>query len=309
MGLTMRRLAAVSAAIVVMSAALAAAVAAAGKPRAWIDQPLPGAILALGPTPVTVHAADDGGIASVRISVDGQPASELPAAGGDLVTVQWSWAAASLGTHLLTVVAVNAAGTPSDPVSVAVTFVARDDLPPTPPPTPSTEPLPTPTLVATPGPTPPPGATPSPTPTPTRTPSPTPSPTPTPTPTPSPTPSPTPTPCPVPAPVNDAPPDGETYYDSVAPEYSWTWSGNQACITNMVLVLDLDQQVNDYDPDWHLEFVLSPSARSYQPDVVLVPDPSEWNGCGFYFWHVEARLADESSEWSAPSQIRVCPPP
>ena len=68
--------------------------------KAWIDQPLPGAVLVFGPTPVTVHAASDSGIAKVRLPRRRQPDRRAPATGGDLVMVVWTWTPATPGQHL-----------------------------------------------------------------------------------------------------------------------------------------------------------------------------------------------------------------
>ncbi|NJD29066.1 MAG: hypothetical protein FIA92_12320, partial [Chloroflexi bacterium] len=130
-----RRASASSLAAALVAWSLAAAlVAGATKPVAWIDQPLPGSVLPLGPTSVTIHAASDVGIAKVRLLGDGIPVGELPAPPGDLVTLDWTWVPPAPGIHLLTVVADGTDGSPSDPVSVAVTFLEGDGPAPTAPP-------------------------------------------------------------------------------------------------------------------------------------------------------------------------------
>lgn len=162
----------VAATLIAASLASIARGVAPATPRVWIDQPLPGAIVASGQTPVTVHAASDAGIATVRLFVDDLLAVDIPAPPGDLVTVEWSWSAPSPGTHLLTTLAMSGDGFVSDPVSVAVTFVGGEEVP-TPTPTPTPTPRPTPTPTPRPTPTPTPRPTPTPTPTPTATPTPT----------------------------------------------------------------------------------------------------------------------------------------
>jgi hypothetical protein len=148
MGLRQRRgLAAALAALVTTLLTSSTSALAAGAPSVWIDQPLPGATLPFSATAVVIHAADPGGIASVRLLVDGVAVGSVSAPPGDLVTVSWTWAPAGPGLHLLTAVAEGAGGTPSDPQSVAVTFAAPAESTPTPGPSPTatacTPPLPT----------------------------------------------------------------------------------------------------------------------------------------------------------------------
>ena len=144
--------------LVASSTLWVATVLAAAKVKVWIDQPLPGAVLALAPAPVTVHAAADAGVFSVRFLVDGLPADQLASPAGDLVTVEWTWVPPGIGQHLLTVIALASDGSSSDPVSVGVTFVDAEDVARTPPPSESIAPTAT-----TPGATAPPGATTTPT--------------------------------------------------------------------------------------------------------------------------------------------------
>ena len=118
-----RRSSVAAAALLTALVASTAIVLAVTGTKAWIDQPLPGSVAAFGPTPVTVHAASDVGVATIRFLVDGVPAEEVAAPTGDLVAVAWTWQPPSLGLHLLTVVARATDGSSSDPVSVAVTFM------------------------------------------------------------------------------------------------------------------------------------------------------------------------------------------
>lgn len=221
MELTTRRVA--SLLVVAAFVASATLVAAAGKPKVWIDQPLPGDVLPLAPAAVTIHAASDVGTASVGFLVDGLPVAELAAPTGDLVTVAWLWQPPGLGTHLLTVVAHGMDGVPSDAVSVGVTFVDASDLPPTPPP-----------LGESPGPSRDPGATPPPA---TSTPGATSGPNPTPTKPPKtqpPGPTPTPTRPPTPPPCQPQGPDLlEPEYDAAVgtgtPTFVWSDNNPPSC--------------------------------------------------------------------------------
>ena len=71
--------------------------------RAWIDDPLPGAVLDVGSVEIVAHAFDPAGVATVVISVDGDPIAEVsPAAPGDrFVIVRTQWDPPGPGTYLL----------------------------------------------------------------------------------------------------------------------------------------------------------------------------------------------------------------
>ncbi len=71
--------------------------------RVWIDDPLPGNVLELGPVGIVAHAFDPVGVAAVAISVDGQVIAEVaPSAYGDrFVIVRMQWDPPGPGTYLL----------------------------------------------------------------------------------------------------------------------------------------------------------------------------------------------------------------
>ena len=309
-GLTrVQRAAALPIALAVTVAAAVAAsalvVLAANKPVVWIDQPLPGASLPLSPTPVTIHATSPAGIASVTFFVGDDPAAELAAPTGELVTVDWTWLPPAAGPWVLTVVAHDTAGVASDPVAVGITVVgpggpSRSAAPtPTSGPTPTATVAPTPTATsrstatprptATPKPTPKPTPrpTPKPTPRPTATPKPTPKPTPRPTPTPTPRPTPTPTPCSPGAPDLVSPASGTGTTDST-PTLDWQ-AGSRTCAPSgyQVQVTD-DRTFGTIDQS----ATLSGSQSSW-----TVADPL--TACQTYVWRVRARsAADTWSGWS-----------
>jgi Bacterial Ig domain len=300
---TVRALLALAIAGVVASSATF--VTAAGVVKVWIDEPLPGDVRALAPAPVTVHAASDVGINKVRFLVDGSPAAEVPAQTGDLATITWTWQPPGLGTHVLTAFAISMDGMASAPTSVAVTFVERGFLPPTPAPSGSTPPRetaasslppgvtpppvvtppPGPTLPpgATPAPTPhvtlPPGATPTPTPAPTKSPKPSPTPTKTPTPTPTPTrppaatPTPTPAPC-IPGSATLLSPEYGAAIGESQPDLEWTYNG-RCLVFEWQVEVSTSSSFNDL-----VALGVVPGNQDYWPvDVTL-------QACVDYWWRV-----------------------
>ncbi len=60
-------------------------------PAAWIDQPLDGSVLPLGPQEVTAHASDGDGVTSLEFYVDGTLLVHAPAGGGVLEHATAGW--------------------------------------------------------------------------------------------------------------------------------------------------------------------------------------------------------------------------
>lgn len=288
----MRRAAGLAVASLVAVAALSVSLVAGATPvGAWIDQPVPGAILAFAPTPVTIHAASPGGISKVRLLADGLPVAEVSAPSGDLVTIEWTWVPVAMGEHLLTAIAVGVDGAFSEPTSAGVTFVARDQLPPEPSagPTsgPSLGPGETPTPGATAGSTRGPGAT--------RTPAPLPTPTKKPTP--------APTVCPPPVAILDSPADfAQLDYPSQAnPLFEWHYAGGTGCIASQVF--NVYNQVLGFD----LTVDLGPGVRSYQQRTDFLWDPRNPDRqCAHYHWSVTAFNANGDGEPSASGSFDIC---
>ena len=259
--------------------------AAATKPSAWIDEPLPGAVLEPGQIQVTVHAADPGGIASVRFLVDGNDAATVEGPAGDLVTVQWTWVASEPGQHLITVLAAAIGGTTSDPASVAVTIEGPPVAPP--PPTPTVVP----TLAPTPVPTVPP------------TPKPTPKPTP-PKPTAVPTPAPTPAPCTPPPPDALNPPDfflaqASSNPSTNPPTFTWAYRTPPACAPSGFRVSIVDSPSTGYSVG---SGVLPASAGSWTPAAAL---PA--SGCPAYKWTFDVLRSDGSVGQTVTRSLAACP--
>jgi hypothetical protein len=250
-------------------------------PSVWIDQPLPGMAVPYGPVPVTIHAADPAGLATIRLLVDGHAAAQLAAPSGELVTVTWTWGPTSPGTHLLTVMAATADGTTSAPVSAGVTFVA----PSTPPPSPSAAPSPSPAPSASP----PPPASPSASP--------------------SPRASPSPTSCLPPAPDLETPGDASTSYASSGgdkPVFWWVYHVRPACSPTS-FQLKLSQNSNLSSP-LYVPLVLASSGSGYSWTWVP-PSPLPYDrSCTTYYWNITALTASGSpggttATWS----FKVCP--
>ena len=127
---------------------------ARGAPRSWIDAPLPGSTVPLGPVEVVSHSSHPEGIAQVELSVNGTVVASQasPDPGQSLVTTQQRWQPGGPGRYVLRVRARDGAGTWGASAQAEVTVKGED-------PTATATPLPT----ATPAPTPAPTATPLPT--------------------------------------------------------------------------------------------------------------------------------------------------
>jgi hypothetical protein len=302
-----RRARATLAAVLLALAGSAALVIGAPTTRAWIDQPLPGATLPFAPASVDIHAASDTGIDRIAVLVDGLPAPDVDAPAGDLVHVAWTWSPPSPGEHLLTIIAWANGGVPSAPVSVAVTFVGRDGVAPTTPPSsPTASGLESPGAGQSPGAsqspgagqspggTRPPGPSAAPTPGSSSPPGSTPKPTATPKPSqPGPTPSPRVTPAPTQPPCE---PQGPTLlspeYDAAInesqPDLEWSYDGR--CLVS----------------EWHVEVSLSNTFNDLVAMGVVPGGQDYWSvdvvleACVNHWWRVSG-IGEESGEPGEPS--------
>lgn len=122
-----------------------------GEPRAWIDAPLDGSSLPLGPVAVVAHGAHPRGLALLEFSVDGDPYRN-PGPPDDpqaaLVTWHQVWDPPGPGTYLLAVRAQSHAGAWSAPAAAHVTILPLATPTPVATPTPTASPTPTCTLRA-----------------------------------------------------------------------------------------------------------------------------------------------------------------
>ena len=94
-------------------------------PLAWIDAPLPGETLPLEPYEVVSHANSSQGVTSFELSVNGQiyASDEVPADqyGQPLAHVRQNWEPPAPGTYLLSVRALDKAGSLGPAAEVEVT--------------------------------------------------------------------------------------------------------------------------------------------------------------------------------------------
>lgn len=132
-------------------------------PQAWIDAPLNGTQLPLGPVEIVSHGSDLTGIQQVELSVNGQVirTDANPNKSQTLVTMRQEWQPAGPGVYEISVRAQSGGGEWSQPAAITLNVEAWT---PTPTETPTITPTPTATLTPT--------ATPTLTPTNTNTPSP-----------------------------------------------------------------------------------------------------------------------------------------
>jgi len=79
-------------------------------PTAWIDQPLDGARLPLGPQKVTAHASDDDGVASLEFYVDSTLLVHAPAGGGLLEKATVGWTPTGPGTYTVVARGIDSQG-------------------------------------------------------------------------------------------------------------------------------------------------------------------------------------------------------
>jgi hypothetical protein len=293
-----RRLATLAATIAIVGAVASTALAAIPvEPRTWIDAPLPGAILEVGPITLTIHSASPAGVAKVRVFVDSAVAAELPGGPGEIVTVEWKWPAPTLGVHILTAVGMAVDGMVSQPASAVVTVVAPG-LIPTPMPrfTPAPSPSPAPGESA-PGPSPLASATAAPS----RTSAPTPTPTPGATPTPTRTPQATlaPPPCTPPAPQLLIPANGSGVDEPVT--FEWSIDSPSCQPTGFRI------QISD-----------SRTFDTIVQQATLAADTTFWTAdpgltaCTTYSWRVQAKgptgaWGPASSAWTFYVRSRTCP--
>jgi hypothetical protein len=92
-------------------------------PRAWIDEPLAGALLPPGEAvDVVTHATDGDGVALVTLIVDGEEVETVTAGGGSLVTVEVEWMPPGEGTYLLEAVGEDTKGKQGEPGQASITI-------------------------------------------------------------------------------------------------------------------------------------------------------------------------------------------
>lgn len=271
--------------------------------QAWIDKPLSGSSVPLGPVAVLAHATDAAGIETVELSVDGSSPMTVDVPDpAPLVSAEFSWEPAEPGIYALWVRGQSTDGSWGTPALALVTVGAPDTSPSasasadaSATPDASSSAAPSPGATASPRVTPRPtaGATARPTPSPT----PRATPVPTPRPTPAPTPRPTPVPCTPPPPLLTAPANGALIRDPALnpPTFRWAYRDPPACAPSgfriqVFLGPDLGQLVHDET---------LPVVYAWAPGGDLAD-------CATYSWRVAARRSDGAlGPWSSASTFEL----
>jgi hypothetical protein len=282
---------------------LVAVSGAAPSAAAWIDKPLSGSSVPLGPVAVVAHATDAAGIELVELTIDGTSPTTVDVPDpAPLVSAEFTWEQIDSGVYALGVRGRSTDGTWGP---LAVAFVTVSDIDPTPSASEGQAGTPDPSAsasgaaVANPSPR----ATPRPTAAATSRPGPTPRVTPVPTPRPTPrptpvlTPRPTPVPCTPPAPLLTAPADGAVIRDPALnpPTFRWAYRDPPGCAPSGFRIQvfrgpDLGQLVQD---------VTLPAVYAWAPSGDLAD-------CTIYSWRVAARRGDGAiGAWSAPSTFEL----
>lgn len=124
-------------------------------PRAWLDQPLDGAKLPLGPQQVTAHASDADGVTSLEFYVDGILLVRAPVGGSVLDDATVGWNPNAPGVYTIGVRATDSQGNVGAEAKVVVTVgLEVSPSPPIPPAEPVSSPMaPVPTATTPPPPT------------------------------------------------------------------------------------------------------------------------------------------------------------
>jgi hypothetical protein len=110
-------------------------------PQTWIEYPLEGQTLPLGPLPFVVYATDTQGVAQVELLVNGNPvpAAQAEDASADgsrrLVYLEQEWTPDREGEHIAEARGRNAAGSYGEPASVRFCIGSCEKKGPTPTPT------------------------------------------------------------------------------------------------------------------------------------------------------------------------------
>jgi hypothetical protein len=90
-------------------------------PAAWIDQPLDGSTLPLGPQELTAHASDADGVTSLEFYVDGTLLVRTPAGGGVLEHATAGWNPGKAGVYAVSVKAEDSQGNVGAETTAVVT--------------------------------------------------------------------------------------------------------------------------------------------------------------------------------------------
>jgi PKD repeat protein len=122
--------------VLVMSVLLAACGSAGQGPMVWLDRPLDGSHLPLGPVTIMAHASDADGVASFEFFIDGDPLATASATGGRLGEATAGWSPTAPGTYTVGARATDSAGNLGSEATSVVTVGEVATPSPTVPPEP-----------------------------------------------------------------------------------------------------------------------------------------------------------------------------
>lgn len=126
----------VCSALLILTALLMAAcsqTASTQGPTTWIDEPLDGAQLPLGPQKLMAHASDADGVANLEFRVNGALLVRSPAGGGVLGDATVGWDPSAPGVYTITAIATDSRGN-TGPDATAVVTVGEVEASPEPSP-------------------------------------------------------------------------------------------------------------------------------------------------------------------------------
>jgi hypothetical protein len=122
--------------VLVPTLVLAGCGASGQGPQTWLDRPLDGSRLPLGPVTILAHASDADGVSSFEFSIDGDPLATVPASGGRLGEATAGWTPTEPGTYTIGAIATDSAGNVGSEATSVVTVGDLPEASPTSPPEP-----------------------------------------------------------------------------------------------------------------------------------------------------------------------------
>jgi hypothetical protein len=133
----MRRSATLSLVMLAIILLLASCAAPGQGPMTWLDRPLDGSQLPLGPVTILAHASDADGVASFEFFVDEDSLATVPADGGRLGEATAGWNPTEPGTYTVRARATDSAGNTGSEATAVVKVGEVQEPFPTPLPEPS----------------------------------------------------------------------------------------------------------------------------------------------------------------------------
>jgi hypothetical protein len=121
-------------AVLLLALLAAVSCAAPGQgPMTWLDRPLDGSHLPLGPVTILAHASDTDGVASFEFFIDGNPLATVPGGGGRLGNATAGWTPTEPGTYTVGARATDSGGNTGSEATSVVTVGEVSTLSPTAP--------------------------------------------------------------------------------------------------------------------------------------------------------------------------------